>query len=236
MLFATFVSCVLIGSTLAVQFDITNKDGGEIWVGIQGNSGKAALENGGFKLGQGQTRSVQAPNDWAGRFWSRQWCDSGNGQCVVGNCNGVECQGRGGNPPVTLIEITLAGWGGQDFYDISLVDGYSCPATITPIGGQGKCRALKCLARINDQCPNDLKVNTQHGVLGCKSACLRFNTDQYCCRGAYGTKETCKTDQWAVNSAKFFKQQCPDAYSYAYDDDTSTFTCKAQKYALTFGG
>lgn len=34
----------------AVDFQIINKESGPIWVGIQGNSGKPALENGGFIL------------------------------------------------------------------------------------------------------------------------------------------------------------------------------------------
>uniref|UniRef100_M8CBJ1 Thaumatin-like protein n=1 Tax=Aegilops tauschii TaxID=37682 RepID=M8CBJ1_AEGTA len=33
----------------------------------------------------------------------------------------------------------------------------------------------------------------------------------------------------------FFKSACPRAYSYAYDDSTSTFTCAAgTNYAITF--
>ncbi|KAL0358816.1 UNVERIFIED_CONTAM: Pathogenesis-related thaumatin-like protein 3.5 [Sesamum angustifolium] len=31
-----------------------------------------------------------------------------------------------------------------------------------------------------------------------------------------------------------FKRACPRAYSYAYDDGTSTFTCKASEYAIMF--
>ncbi|BAF26073.1 Os10g0147200, partial [Oryza sativa Japonica Group] len=35
---------------------------------------------------------------------------------------------------------------------------------------------------------------------------------------------------------EFFKAACPRAYSYAYDDSTSTFTCAAgaTDYAITF--
>lgn len=42
----------------AVKFNIHNKDGGAIWIGIQGNSGKANLENGGFKLAEGESVSL----------------------------------------------------------------------------------------------------------------------------------------------------------------------------------
>lgn len=37
----------------------------------------------------------------------------------------MECNGAGGVPPVSLAEITLRGWGGLDYYDISLVDGFN---------------------------------------------------------------------------------------------------------------
>lgn len=39
----------------AVDFQITNQLGGVIYVGIQGNSGKPHLENGGFRLDYGAT-------------------------------------------------------------------------------------------------------------------------------------------------------------------------------------
>lgn len=51
------ISTLIFIATYAfgVQFDITNKDGGEIWVDIQGNDNKPPLENGGFKLASDQT-------------------------------------------------------------------------------------------------------------------------------------------------------------------------------------
>jgi len=38
-----------------------------------------------------------------------------------------------------------------------------------------------------------------------------------------------------VNYASFFKRLCPFAYSYAFDDATSTFQCKNCGYQITFG-
>lgn len=63
-------------------------------------------------------------------------------------------------------------------------------------------------------------------TVACKSACLAFNTDQYCCRGAYKTSDTCKPNSWPKNYAAIFKNACPAAYSYAYDDSSSTFVCR----------
>uniref|UniRef100_A0A1I7ZK46 Thaumatin-like protein n=1 Tax=Steinernema glaseri TaxID=37863 RepID=A0A1I7ZK46_9BILA len=70
-------------------------------------------------------------------------------------------------------------------------------------------------------------------VVACKSACLKFNTDQYCCRGAFDTRETCKASEWPKDYPKIFKDDCPTAYSYAYDDHTSTFTCRGNNGALS---
>lgn len=43
-----------------------------------------------------------------------------------------------------------------------------------------------------------------------------------CCSGPdHGTPNTCAPTAYS----KFFKAECPEAYSYAYDDASSTFTC-----------
>lgn len=67
-------------------------------------------------------------------------------------------------------------------------------------------------------------------MIGCKSACDQFATPQYCCTEAYGSPTTCPPTQYS----NAFKAACPTAYSYAYDDATSTFTCKGANYTITF--
>lgn len=58
----------------------------------------------------------------------------GKGTCLTGDCGGVlHCNGAGGDPPASLAEITLDGANGDDFYDISLVDGYNLPLSMTPL-------------------------------------------------------------------------------------------------------
>ncbi|KAK4338394.1 hypothetical protein RND71_042881 [Anisodus tanguticus] len=32
---------------------------------------------------------------------------------------------------------------------------------------------------------------------------------------------------WSTKLSRWFKQRCPDAYSYPQDDPTSTFTCQS---------
>ncbi|VEN44684.1 unnamed protein product [Callosobruchus maculatus] len=225
-----------LGAASAVEFEFRNNGGSEIWVGIQGNPGHPALEGGGFPLGPGQSRVVGAEDNWAGRFWGRTWCDPGSQHCQTGDCgNRLQCGGAGGVPPATLAEITLKGDAGKDFYDISLVDGYNIKMSMTPIGGSGdgsqySCKRAGCDFNINDDCPGELQVNSEHGVIACKSACLAFNNDEFCCRGAFNDPNKCRAGEYANR----FKAHCPDAYSYAYDDHKSTFTCKANRYLITF--
>ena len=81
-------------------------------------------------------------------------------------------------------------------------------------------------------CQIELAVKGPDGsVIACKSACLALNQPQYCCTGAFGTPATCPP----TNYSMIFKNQCPQAYSYAYDDKTSTFTCPTgADYLITF--
>lgn len=84
---------------------------------------------------------------------------AGKGNCETGDCGGVlKCGGAGGNPPASLAEITLNGADGNDFYDISLVDGYNLPLSMAPSGGTGKCGAPGCISNLNDNCPAALQV------------------------------------------------------------------------------
>ncbi|KAK0421092.1 hypothetical protein QR680_015056 [Steinernema hermaphroditum] len=49
----------------------------------------------------------------------------------------------------------------------------------------------------------------------------------------FGTPETCKASTWPKDYPKIFKDDCPTAYSYAYDDHKSTFTCRGKNGALS---
>lgn len=103
---------------------------------------------------------------------------------------------------------------------------------VEPKGGAfGNCTTIGCLTDLNAACPMDLKVVGASGTVACKSACEAFGDPMYCCSGAYATPDTCKPSTYS----KYFKSGCPQAYSYAYDDGTSTFTCGgALEYVITF--
>ncbi|KAF6210514.1 hypothetical protein GE061_013620 [Apolygus lucorum] len=234
----------LIAVGLANEIRIVNRCPFTVWPGILGNPGHGQPENGGFVLGANETKVINVPFNWGGRIWPRTKCDA-NGHCQTGDCgNRLQCNGNGGTPPVSLAEITFAGAGGLDFYDISLVDGYNLPIKMAPIsgftGGNGHaydCRAAGCHADLNAICPPELSVKDGPYTVACLSACMKFDTDQYCCRNAHGVPENCKSTDWPHNYPAIFKQACPDAYSYAYDDTTSTFTCRgnpATNYEVVF--
>ncbi|KAL1216687.1 Pathogenesis-related protein 5 [Cardamine amara subsp. amara] len=226
---------VFITSGIAVSatvFTLRNNCPTTVWPGTLAGRGPK-LADGGFALNSGASRQFSAPAGWSGRFWARTGCNfdgAGNGRCDTGDCGGLRCNG-GGVPPVSLAEFTLVGDGGKDFYDVSLVDGYNVKLGIRPSGGSGSCKYAGCAADLNAACPNELKVmGPQNNVVACKSACAAFGNPEYCCTGAHSTPQTCPP----TNYSRIFKQACPDAYSYAYDDETSTFTCTGANYDITF--
>lgn len=61
----------------------------------------------------------------------------------------MPCNGMGALPPATLFEITLGKGKDQDYYDVSLVDGYNLPIYATPTGQQGSCNATGCASDLN---------------------------------------------------------------------------------------
>ncbi|KAK4840998.1 hypothetical protein QYF36_023493 [Acer negundo] len=210
-----------------------------IWPATQTGGGGAQVSTTGFELGSTQTRSIDVGSPWtAGRIWARTQCStdaSGRFTCQTADCGSgqVTCNGQTGAPPASLVEFTIAANNGQDFYDLSLVDGFNLPVSVTPQGGSGTtCITSSCSAKVNSVCRSELAVKGSDGsTIGCKSACAAFNQPQYCCTENFNTPETCPP----TNYSKFFEDQCPQAYSYAYDDRSSTFSCTGgANYAITF--
>lgn len=216
-------------SEAARVFTITNHCKDTIWPAIiPGDS----FEGGGFKLKPGQSRVFNAPVGWSGRIWGRTGCNfdqNGNGTCLTAACGtSLKCTGAG-ETPASLAEFTLAN---VDFYDVSLVDGFNIPIAVKPLNGEGNCTTAGCDEDLRKNCPKELSVKaSNHGkTVACRSACDVFNTDEYCCRGLYGGPSVCHPTYYS----KLFKQACPTAYSYAYDDPSSIFTCSGSDYVITF--
>ncbi|CAN8292440.1 unnamed protein product [Cochlearia groenlandica] len=234
LLFSFIIATGAISSVSGMVFTIRNSCSFNVWPGILTGNGGAPLNDGGFALSPGASVDVTAPAGWSGRIWGRTGCNfdgSGAGRCQTGDCgNKLKCAGAGGVPPVTLAEFTISPSGDKDFYDVSLVDGYNVKMGITTQGGSGDCENVGCVSDLNASCPNELRVMDGGNVVACKSACAAFGKPEYCCTGAFSTPQTCPPTDFS----RIFKAACPKAYSYAYDDATSTFTCVKANYAIVF--
>lgn len=215
-------------STEAKSFTLVNNCNETIWPAIltRGNNSNGY----GFALQQGQTAFYNATAGWSGRMWARTGCSfdkNGTGTCQTGSCGtSMNCTVPS-NPPNTIAEFTL---GDVDFYDVSLVDGFNLPVVISPIDGKGNCSVAGCDGDLRQNCSSGLAVKSDGKVIACRSACDAFNTDEYCCRGAYADPVACLP----TNYSRSFKQVCPAAASYAFDDSISIITCSASEYVVTF--
>ncbi|XP_066356376.1 thaumatin-like protein [Miscanthus floridulus] len=134
LLAATSVACAS-----ASTFTIRNNCGFTVWPA-------ATPVGGGRRLDPGQTWSLFVPaGTSSGRVWGRTGCSfNGNsGSCQTGDCAGALSCTLSGKPPMTLAEFTLGG--SQDFYDISVIDGYnlamrfSCSTGVTLNCGSSSC-------------------------------------------------------------------------------------------------
>jgi hypothetical protein len=211
-----------------------------VWVGALANDANMPLPNGGgWALAPGAQSNITLVGNWGGRFWGRVGCAAqGNTfTCASGDCGALTCAGRGGQP-ASLAEFLLYDANGKDFYDISLVDAFNLPLSIAPTPGtfapgpaaDRVCTTSVCATDILAQCPTQLQSKDPAGkVVACLSACSRYNTDATCCRNAYDTAEACPPS----DLSRLIKAACPNAYSYAYDDKSSTYTCVATGYTIT---
>nr|XP_051222490.1 PR5-like receptor kinase isoform X2 [Lolium perenne] len=204
---------LLITTSEATTFYITNRCPYTIWPAAVPIGGGMQLDPGkAWTLNTGETNST--------RLWARTGCSfdgNGTGTCQTGDCGGLLACKAYGRPPNTIAEFRLGVVNDQDYFDISNIAGFNVPMDFLPLaakGGGGCSKGPRCTANITAQCPSELKVPG-----GCNDACTVFNQDKYCCRGSAASN--CSPTNYSV----FFKQMCPDAYSYPADDMSSVFNC-----------
>ncbi|GAB2247208.1 hypothetical protein Droror1_Dr00007090 [Drosera rotundifolia] len=222
----------------AATFHFTNLCPDTIYPALLAGATSPPPPTTGFPLPSSHSLSLPIPSSFSGRLWARTHCtlNSSTFTCLTGDCGSgtVPCSGGGAKPPATLAEFTLNGSQSLDFYDLSLVDGFNLPILVAPMGwGRGgDCSATGCLVDVNRVCPTGLSVRggEVEGVVACRSACDAFGDPRFCCSGEFDTPETCPANEYS----RVFKQACPRAYSYAYDDKTSTFTCRGADYLIMF--
>ena len=148
------------------------------------------------------------PDDFSGRIWPRSAC-TGTGY------NDLKCAQKGDD---TLAEFTLTRGMNSDWYDVSLVDGFTIPVGILqldvpwtsrpdyvvggPLGSNEICGSPICAVDLNLDCAASQQQKDGSGkVVGCKS----------------GPKNS--------DAAKYLKAGCPSSYSYDFDDPQSLFRC-----------
>ncbi|KAM5545959.1 hypothetical protein V8D89_000085 [Ganoderma adspersum] len=245
------VAFALATSVTARTFKVVNKCSYTIWPALftDLNVAKAVPNHPtGWEQKAGKTVSFQVPDNWkAGRIWGRRSCDfsknNGPNACIDGGCNGgLLCDKHTGTgvPPATVAEFTFQGDGNQDWYDVSLVDGFNIPMRVDNNKG---CHVADCSVDLNPKCPAALRgpKDKSGKVAGCKSACVAGLGDAAnnpnCCTGSHNTAKTCPPSGVAYYS--YFKKSCKNSYAYAYDESSKTalFTCPSGKkadYTITF--
>ncbi|KAH9947762.1 thaumatin-like protein [Amylocystis lapponica] len=222
---------------------VTNNCPYTIWYLYTTGSSKPTQATG-WEATQSSTVTFDVPDDWtAGRIWGRRDCafSGGSDSCVDGGCGAMECTATG-QPPATLAEFTFGTNGAADFYDVSLVDGFNLPVSIT--NGAG-CHEATCPVDLNANCPSAIAgpFDSSGAAVGCKSACdanldgIPVPNSGNCCSGDHSTAATCPSSN--VQYYSYFKDNCPNSYAYAYDENSGTalWTCassNAADYTVTF--
>lgn len=213
MIVAVSLSAVPLAAE-ATNFTVRNNCTYTVFPGVFPAS---TFSNGGWTLAPGASSTFSVPSGSIGRLWGRTGCNSASpAQCTTGSCGGtgLQCAGTTGQPNTSLFEWNINA-NGTDWYDVSYVD-----AVDNPIGvlvSNGSCVSPNtCSSSVLSSCPADLRSGNV-----CLSPCTRFNTDQFCCRGAFGTPSTCVVANWSAVAQTYVNNLhnfCPREYSYAYDE------------------
>lgn len=234
------------------------------------DNGDPIVDGGGFKMEAGSattasTHTSTVAKGWQGNFWGRTGCTGSDDDltCDIGTCRSnfdgkgkLQCGGVGVTPPATKCEIQFDGYMGQDFYDVSFVDGFNLPILIEPVKGSYKkigrtdsqydCTPTGSGTDLNSKILAEkpkLALKKGKDVIAVLSLCRydflnnnNVENPKYCCLPPYGEYKDrdkngglyCDPTTWPddLNSAAFFKKYSPLEYSYADDDQASTFTCQ----------
>ncbi|KAJ7075518.1 thaumatin-like protein [Mycena belliarum] len=244
----SFVAIAAMATSVAARsMTVYNACPFTIWPALFTSNGGRPSHPTGWEARQWTKVTFEVGEDWNGRIWGRRNCDfskPGALSCLSGGCEGgLQCDvNRGtGVPPATLGEWNLNG-GDSDWYDVSLVDGYNLPMRIDNSGG---CPVASCPVDLGPNCPGDQKgpFDSTGFPVGCRSACNvdalagHPNDNPNCCSGIHDTPATCPNS--GVRNYGYFKNNCPNAYAYAYDESSGTalWTCPKNKrvgYTITF--
>ncbi|XP_074307524.1 PR5-like receptor kinase [Silene latifolia] len=227
----------------AKTLTITNNCSYTVWPAIGNTTATGSANDSGFALREGESSVVAVPTQWTGRVWGRTLCSTnkstGNFSCQTGDCStgNIQCASSPYGNPVTLVEFSLGQFNNDDFYDVSVIHGYNLPLMVAPHVDSGPgCDVTGCVFDLQKSCQlAELTVVSKSNdsiIIGCKSPCDVFGTDQFCCNSV----SDCQRSNFSSPSL-IFKRSCPRAFTYTFDNDTDTFTCdgsRTSSYNITF--
>ncbi|KAK7053526.1 thaumatin [Favolaschia claudopus] len=244
----SFISSSLI--TLAVAAAVTartitvgyNACPFTIWPAYFTSGGPRPSHTTGWAADPFTSQVITVDEGWFGRVWARRNCNFANNNgptsCLDGGClGGLVCDVNAGTgvPPASLAEFNFQG-PHSDFYDISFVDGYNLPIRIDNDRG---CPTPDCAVDLGPNCPGNQKgpFDSSGFPVGCSSACNidalngRAGNSPNCCSGQFDTPQTCPSS--GVTNYLYFKNACPNAYAYAYDEasESALWTCPTPNHA-----
>jgi hypothetical protein len=214
----------------ASTFTVRNNCSYTIYPGIY----PPVYSNGGWTMAPGASVSF-SPGAFNGRIWGRTGCNSSSpAQCTTGQCGGtgLQCAGTTGQAGTSLAEFNFKA-GATDWYNVSYVDGFDNPIGVS-VSNSSCVSPNTCSTAPLTSCPAELRTGGY-----CLSPCTRYNTDQFCCRGAYGTAATCVVANWPAYGRTYVNNihtYCPRQYAYAYDEANGSLqTCPTgPNYTITF--
>lgn len=226
----TLLAALTSAMATAANFTVVNNCSYTVYPGIF----PATYANGGWQMAPGTRVSFTLDSGWIGRIWGRTGCNGASpAVCATGQCGGVglQCAGTTGVAGTSLAEFNLNA-NGTDWYDVSYVDGFDNPIGIS-VSNPSCASPNTCSTAPLNACSGDLRGGSE-----CLSPCTVFNTDQFCCRGAFGTQASCVVANWPAAEQSFvtnIHNSCPGEYAYAYDDANGLHTCPTgANYTVTF--
>jgi Thaumatin family len=136
---------------------ISNRCSETLWIAHNGT----AEQNVALAPGEYHDYAIPAEGLPSVRYWPKLGCDASGHACRIGDTGeggGAPCSG-GCQPPVdSKFEITFASTGGTapTFYNLSLVDGFTLPFKVIPVGAgaeNGSCVTSDCAQLQLSACP-----------------------------------------------------------------------------------
>jgi len=206
-------------------FTVTNRCTQKVWAAVLPST---TFPGGLVEMAPGYAFKVGVDDGWSGRIWGKTDCTTSGGKTTCAS-----------DPfPASLAELTLTKTPatGLDFYDVSLVDGFNLPIELVALGHAPDpaqpydCGDPQCTVDLNATCPSVLQDKSGADVIACANDACKV----------LGDNDASSPDCIYPNAyTKFFKTACPTAYSFPYDDPTSTFTCRGSAstntgYTITF--